>query len=175
MTELAASYTGTQAVIADTDRLVLKIIGKVVLAFGHGADENAYAFVRRKALNVILNPDHLCLEAQRDFPAFRRKMISYGVLDDFQKLFLRVGGSYGQFMEQLDHKASKALEGARDANCRADFDEDSFGGVNIDLELSSFVYRRVEKSKQALMETRVSGSSVRISICLAHVGCQPDA
>jgi hypothetical protein len=151
MTELAARHTGTQAIIADTDRLVLKIIGKVVLAFGHGADEDAYAFVWCKALNVIFNPDHFCLEAQCNLPAIRRKMIRYGVLDDFQKLFLRVGGSYGQLMEQLDHEASESLEGTRYANCRADFDENPFGSVNVDLKLSSFVYWRVEKSKQALV------------------------
>ena len=43
-------------------------------------------------------------------------------------------------MEELDHKAGEALEGSGDADSRADFDEDSFGGVNVDLELSSFVH-----------------------------------
>jgi hypothetical protein len=50
-------------------------------------------------------------------------------------------------VEELDHKASEALEGTWYADCRADFYEDSFGGVNVDLKLSSFVYWRVEKSK----------------------------
>jgi hypothetical protein len=122
MTKFAASDTGTQTIIADTDGFVLEIIGKVVFAFGHGADEDAYALVWCKALNVVFDPDHLCLEAQCDFPAVRRKMIRYRVLDDLQKLFLRVGGSYGQFVKELNHKASEALEGARNTDCRTDFD-----------------------------------------------------
>ena len=43
-------------------------------------------------------------------------------------------------MEKLDHEPSEALEGARYPHCRADLDEHSFGGVNVDLKLSSFVY-----------------------------------
>jgi len=53
-------------------------------------------------------------------------------------------------VEKLDHEPSEALEGTRYPHCRADFDEDSFRGVDVDLKLSSFVYRRVQKSKQAL-------------------------
>lgn len=122
MTKLAASDAGTQAVIADTDGFVLEIISEVVPAFSHGANEDAYALVWCKALNVVFDPDYLCLEAQCDFPAVWRKMTSYRILDDFQKLFLRVGGSYGQLVKELNHKASKALEGARNTDCGADFD-----------------------------------------------------
>ena len=88
MTELAASNTSTQAEVADTDRLVLEIIGEVVLAFSHGADEDADAFVRCKALDIVFDPYNFCLEAQRDFPAIRRKMVGYRVLNDLQELFL---------------------------------------------------------------------------------------
>jgi hypothetical protein len=62
-------------------------------------------------------------------------------------------------VEELDHKASEALEGTWYADCRADFYEDSFGGVNVDLKLSSFVYWRVEKSKLALVQ-RMSQSQL---------------
>ena len=91
MTKLAASDTCTQAVIADTDGLVLEIVGKVILAFGHGTNEDTDAFIWCKALNVVFDSDNLCVEAQRDFPAFWRKVICYGILNDLQELFLRVG------------------------------------------------------------------------------------
>lgn len=42
--KLAAGHAGTQTVIADTDGLVLEFISKVVLPFGHGADEDTDAF-----------------------------------------------------------------------------------------------------------------------------------
>ena len=55
-------------------------------------------------------------------------------------------------MEQLDHKASEALKGSWYAHCRTNFDQNSFGSVNVDLKLPSFVHRRVEESKQALVK-----------------------
>jgi hypothetical protein len=88
MTKLAASDTSTQAVIADTDRLVLEIVGKVILAFGHGTNEDTDAFIWCKALNVVFDSDNLCVEAQRDFPAIGRKMVGYRVLDNLEELFL---------------------------------------------------------------------------------------
>lgn len=42
-------------------------------------------------------------------------------------------------MEELHHQASKAFEGSRDPDRRADFNEDAFGGVDVDLQLSRFV------------------------------------
>lgn len=79
-------------------------------------------------------------------------------------------------MKELNHEASEALEGTWYADCRADFDEDSFGGVNVNLKLSGFVYRRVEKSKQALSVKRelVAGQR-KVGMYAAHVGCEPDA
>jgi hypothetical protein len=150
MTKLAASDTSTQAVIADTDRLVLEIVGKVILAFGHGTNKDTDAFIWCKALNVVFDSDNLCVEAQRDFPTIGGEVIGYRVLDNLEELFLRVCRSYGQFVEELDHEPSEALEGTRYPHCRADFDKHSFRGVNVDLKLSSFVYWRVQKSKQAL-------------------------
>ena len=90
MTEFAASNTGTEAEIADTDRFILEIIGKVVLPFRHGANENTDTFIWCETLNVVFDPDHFSLEAQCDFPAIRRKVIGNGILNDLQELFLRV-------------------------------------------------------------------------------------
>ena len=36
-------------------------------------------------------------------------------------------------MQELDHQAGKALERAWNSNSGADFDEDSFGCVDVDL------------------------------------------
>lgn len=54
-------------------------------------------------------------------------------------------------MEELDHQASKALEGSRYAHSWADLDENALGSVNVDLEFAGFVDGRVEESEEALM------------------------
>ena len=54
-------------------------------------------------------------------------------------------------MEELNHKAGEAFESPRYADCGANFDEDSFGGVNVNLKLASFVHRRIKESEQALL------------------------
>jgi hypothetical protein len=51
----------------------------------------------------------------------------------------------------LDHKTGESLEGTWDANCWTNFDENTFGGMNVDLQLASFIDRRVEKGKEALL------------------------
>lgn len=53
-------------------------------------------------------------------------------------------------MEELDHEAGEALEGAGDADGGGDFDKDAFGGVDVDLELAGFVDGRVEEGEEAL-------------------------
>jgi hypothetical protein len=46
-------------------------------------------------------------------------------------------------MEKLDHETSKSLEGTWDADSWADFDENSLGSMDVDLELPGLVDRRV--------------------------------
>ena len=53
-------------------------------------------------------------------------------------------------MEELDHQAGESLERARDADRRADFDQNALGGVDVDLQLSGLVDGRVEQSEQTL-------------------------
>lgn len=53
-------------------------------------------------------------------------------------------------MEKLDHQASETLEGTWDSDGGANFDEDAFGGVNVDLQLAGFVNRRIEEGKETL-------------------------
>ena len=53
-------------------------------------------------------------------------------------------------MEQLDHKTSESLEGTWDSDGWADFDENTPGGVDVDLKLACLIDRRVEEGKEAL-------------------------
>lgn len=50
-------------------------------------------------------------------------------------------------MEQLDHQAGEALEGARDANGRRDLDQHALGGGYVDLQSASLVDGGVEQSQ----------------------------
>lgn len=65
----------------------------------------------------------------------------------------------------MDHKPSKAFECARDPDSRADFDEDSFCSMDVDLEFPGLVHRRVEKSKETLGNTQQGPSDVE---CLSE-------
>lgn len=53
-------------------------------------------------------------------------------------------------MQELDHQAGETLEGAWDTDGGADFDQHTFGGVDVDLQLASFVDGRIEKREEAL-------------------------
>ena len=58
-------------------------------------------------------------------------------------------------MEKLDHETSEAFERARDANGGADFNEDSLGRVDVNLELACFIDRRIEKGQEALKQENI--------------------
>lgn len=51
---------------------------------------------------------------------------------------------------KLTHEAAKSLESAGYANMRIDFDQNAFGGVDIDLEKAGLIERRVKKSEETL-------------------------
>lgn len=50
-------------------------------------------------------------------------------------------------MKKLYHQPGEAFECARDTNGGRDFDEDAFGGGDVDLEEAGFVYGRVEEGE----------------------------
>lgn len=93
MTKLAARDAGGKTIIANGDLLVHVLVGEIVSTFGHGSNEDAYAFTRIEVFYVIPGADDLGLEAQGDLPAVGRQVIGNRVLDDAQELLLRVGGS----------------------------------------------------------------------------------
>lgn len=141
VTELAASHAGTKTVVADRDRVVLEFVGEVITALGHGADEHANALVWLQTLDVVARPDHLGFEGQRDLAAIGRQVVGDGVLDNLEQLLLRVGGADRQPVQQLYHETGESLEGTGNADCRADFNQDALGGMDIDLQLAGFVDR----------------------------------
>lgn len=98
MAELAARNTSRETVVADGDLLIHELVGEVISALRHGSDEDTYALARVEVLDVISGAGDLGLETQGDLPAVWRKMVGDGVLDDAQKLLLRVGRSNGEAM-----------------------------------------------------------------------------
>lgn len=153
MAKLAARDARAQAIVADTNRIVLERVGKVIAALGHGADEHADTLVLAQRLDVVVDAHDGGLEAEGDLAAVGRQVVGDGVLDDAQQLLLRVGGADGQAVQELHHEACEALEGAWDADGRADFDQHALGGVDVDLESAGFVDGRVEEREEALNHT----------------------
>jgi len=57
-------------------------------------------------------------------------------------------------VKKLDHETSEAFEGTWNSDSRANFDEDAFGGVDVDLQLAGLVDRRVEEGKETLKRSQ---------------------
>ena len=78
-------------------------------------------------------------------------MVGERVLDDAEELFLGRGAADGQSVQELYHETGETFECAGDADGWVDFDENAFGGVDVDLELASLVDRGVEKGEETLV------------------------
>jgi hypothetical protein len=144
MAELTACNAGTEVKLANSDAVVFDVVGKVVVALGHGTYEDGNALALVEIANVVADTYDLGVEAERDLAAVGRQVIGDGVLDDLDELFLRRRGADLMSVQELDHESSESLEGTRNAHCRADPDEHILGGVDVDLELSRLVDWRVE-------------------------------
>jgi hypothetical protein len=72
------------------------------------------------------------------------------VLDDLEELFLGVGGADGKTVEQLDHQTGETLEGSGKANGGIDFDQNTLGRVDENLQATSLVNGGIEESEEAL-------------------------
>lgn len=92
-------------------------------------------------------------------------MVGDRVLDNLEKLFLRVGRTDGESVEQLHHETGEPLECSRDTDGRVDFDQDALGGVDENLEPTGLVHGGVEKSEQTLRW--ISGDSLTLLLPLA--------
>lgn len=157
MAELAAGNTGTKTVVADTDSFVLEGVGKVIVTLGHGTDENSNTLVGVQRLEIVLGADHGRLETHGHLAAVGGQVVGDRVLNNLKELFLRVGRTDGESVEQLDHQTGEPLECSRNADGRIDFDQDTLGGVNENLEPTGLVHGGIEESEQTLR--KVSGYS----------------
>jgi len=54
MAELAARYTGTETVVADTNCIILERVRKVILTLSHGPDKYTDALLGTERLKVVL-------------------------------------------------------------------------------------------------------------------------
>jgi hypothetical protein len=70
-------------------------------------------------------------------------------------------------MKELNHETSESFEGTWDANSRTDFDKDSFGGVDVDLQFAGFIDRRVEEGEETLQR-------VSFQDCCSVAAVKPD-
>lgn len=89
--EFAARNTSTEIEVADGDGVVLDSVREVVVALGHGANEDAYALILAEALDVVAHSNNLGVEAESNLPAVRRKVVGDWVLDDLDELLLGGG------------------------------------------------------------------------------------
>lgn len=150
MAELTARHTGTQAVVADTDGVVFERVGKVIVTLGHGSDKDANALVGAQRLNIVGGPHHGRLETQSHLPAVRGKVVRDGVLDDLQQLLLRVCRADRKPVKELNHQTGEPLESSGNAHRGVDFNQNPFGGVDVDLQSSSLIDGGVEEGEETL-------------------------
>lgn len=162
MAELGAGDGGGEGEVGDTDLLVHKLVGKVIATLGHGTDKDANGLVWVQLLDVLADLDNWCIKGEGNLAAVWWEMVGDWVLDDFEKLLLRVGGADRETVQELDHETSEALESTWDAHSWADLDEDTLGGGDVDLEETSLVDWRIEEGEKAL-EGRVLASVYRVA------------
>lgn len=94
-------------------------------------------------------------------------MVRDRVLDDLQQLLGTRRGANAQGVQQLHHQAGKTLESARNPDGRIDFDEDALGGMDVNLQFTRLVDRRVEQGQQALVRY-IWASIANVAVHLAH-------
>lgn len=84
MAELAACYTGTKTVVADTNSIILEGVRKVILTLGHSPNKYTNALLGAERLKVVLASHNRGFVTERHFAAVWRQVISNGVLDDLE-------------------------------------------------------------------------------------------
>lgn len=90
--EFAASNAGTQIEVADTDSLILELVGKGIVALSHSADKHTDTLVATERLYIISDAHDLCIETKRDLSAVRRQVVCDWVRDHFEQFLLAVFG-----------------------------------------------------------------------------------
>lgn len=82
--ELAAGNTCAQTEVADTDGVILKGVGEVVLTFGHGANKHTHTLFWSQVCNVVTDAYDLGVKAQSHFAAVWRQMVGDWIFDDLE-------------------------------------------------------------------------------------------
>lgn len=152
VTEFTTRHTGTEGKAADGDSVVFEGVGKVIISFSHGTDEDTNALLGPESLYVILDAHYGALKGECHLSAVWWEVFRDWILDHAKKFLLRSCGANRHAMKKLDHKTSESLERARNADCRVDFDENSSGGVNVNLKFASLVDRGIEEGEKTLGE-----------------------
>lgn len=88
MAEFATCYASAQAVVADADSVIFVHVCKIVLAFSHGADEDADTLFGTYVFDVVFNPDDISIVTEGDLSTIGRKMVRDWIFDDFEQLLL---------------------------------------------------------------------------------------
>ena len=89
-----------------------------------------------------------------------RQMLREWILNDLEQCGGLPGRLDFQFVQQLDHESGKPLVGARDATGGINFNEYLLLSVNVNLQQTCLVERRVHEGQQFLMQnvgTKVIG------------------
>jgi hypothetical protein len=150
VTKFTTCHASTEGIVAYRDCVVFECISKVIIAFCHGANEDANALFGSESLDVILDTYYGAFEGESNLTAVWWKVFGDWVFDHAKEFFLGSRGSDGHAVEKLDHETSESLECTRNADGRIDFDEDAFRGVYVNLEFAGLVNGRVEEGKEAL-------------------------
>jgi hypothetical protein len=145
MAEFTASYRRRQTVMADTNLLIDPSISKVILSFSHSSDYNTDALVLIETLDVFAYVVDWRLPRERHLAAVWREVLSDGVFDDTKEFLGRCGGADRELVEKLNHETCETLECTRNAHGWIYFDKDTFGRLDVDLELAGLVERRIQE------------------------------
>jgi len=161
MAKFTACHTCTQTVVADTDGVIFEGVGKVIVTLGHGTNEDANALVGTQRLDVVGGPHHRSLETESHLPAVGGKMVRDGVLDNLQQLLLGVCRADRQPVKELNHQTGEPLESSGNTDGGVHFNQNPFGGVNVNLQSSGLVDGRVKEGQEALQVKTISNRTIR--------------
>ena len=89
MAELTARDAGAQTEVADTDRIILELIGKVILTFSHGTDKDADALFRPNILDVVFDSYHFGIVTESNLPTVVREVVCDWVFYHLEQFFWR--------------------------------------------------------------------------------------
>ena len=82
--EFTTRHASAQAVITNTDSVVLESVGEVIVSFSHGTNKNANALFWSYVLNIIFDTNDRLVVAEGHLAAIRGQMVSDRVLDDLE-------------------------------------------------------------------------------------------